>query len=181
MAKRCFCSDAVFSRGLELVHPELMQLVWKGKALFYVSHNTSGWGKAILCQELKQAKSSKGGRDRHSSALAKPEKEMGENPRRRTETSTEGLVCDILYKVTRAEPGNRQPHKARPQCSVCKGLLSISSSMTLHRLLSQLLEIVMSVYPFSLFRNRRCCALLDFFNALLSLDHKLVISVRRHW
>lgn len=86
----------------------------------------------------------------------------GRTPRRRTQTSTEGLVCDILYKVTRAEPGNRQPCEARPQCSVCKGLLSISSSMTLRRLLSQLLETVMSVYPFSLLRNRRCCALLDF-------------------
>lgn len=162
MKKRHFCSDAVFSRGLELLHPKPMQLVCRGKALFYVSHNTSVWGRAILRQKLKQAESSKGGRDRHSSALAKPEKEMGETPRRRTQTSTEGLVCDILYKVTRAEPGNRQPRKAQLQCSVCKGLLSISSSMTLHRLLSQLLETVMSVYPFSLFRNRRCCALLDF-------------------
>lgn len=140
-----------------------MHFVGKGKALFYTSHNTSGRGRAILRQKLKQAKSSKGGRDRHSSALAKPEKEMGENPQRRTQTSTEGLVCDILYKVTRAEPGNRQPCEARLQCSVCKGLLSISSSMTLRRLLSQLLETVMSVYPFSLFRNRRSCALLDFF------------------
>lgn len=80
MTKRCFCSDAVFSRGLELLHPKPMQLVWKGRALFYTSHNTSGWGRAILRQKLKQAKSSKGARDRHSCAWAKPEKEMGENP-----------------------------------------------------------------------------------------------------
>jgi len=33
-----------------------------------------------LCQKLKQAKSNEGGRDRHSSALAKPEKDMLENP-----------------------------------------------------------------------------------------------------
>lgn len=121
MTKGCFCSDAEFSRGLELLHPKPTQLVWKGKALFYVSHNTSGRGRAILRQKLKQAKSSKGGRGRHSSALAKPEKEMGENPQRRTQTSTEGLVCDILYKVTRAEPGSRQSRKSRLQCSVCKG------------------------------------------------------------
>lgn len=36
--------------------------------------------RAILCQKLKQAKSNEGGRDRHSSALAKPEKDMQENP-----------------------------------------------------------------------------------------------------
>ena len=39
-----FVLSTVFIRDLELLHHETMQLVWKGKVLFYASHHTSGWG-----------------------------------------------------------------------------------------------------------------------------------------
>lgn len=98
----------------------------------------------------------------------------GEPPQRRTQTIAEGLSCDILHRVTRAERGKGQPRRARLRRAACKRLLSVSSSVTPRTLLWQLLETVMSVYPFGLFRNRRCCALLDFLMPCL-------VWITSHW
>lgn len=172
-----FVLSALFIRDLELLHPKPLQLVWKGKVLFYASHHTSGWGGPFCVRNRNRLNQVKEAGTGIPLPRQSQKRTCWRTPHRRTQTIPEGLSCEMLYAVTRAEPGNTQLHGAWLQRSVCKGLLSISSSMTPCTLLWQLLETVMSVYPFGLFRNRRCCALLDFFNALLNLDHKLV----RHW
>lgn len=44
MTTSCFCCGAVFIRDLELLHPQIRQLMWKGKVLSSPSHHTSEWG-----------------------------------------------------------------------------------------------------------------------------------------
>lgn len=162
MTTSCFCHRCcIYQRFGTFTLPNKAIDVKRKSPLLPISSHL--WvRRALLCQKKSQIKSNEGGKERHFSSWAKPEKDMLETPHRRTRAISEGLSCSILYRETRAEPGSMQLHEAWLLGLVCKRLLSVSSGITPCTVLWQLLETVMSVYLFSLFRNRRCCALLDF-------------------
>lgn len=107
-----FVHSAVFIRDLELLHPKPIQLVWKGKVLFHTSHHASGWGGPFCVRSWNRQNQMKEPGTSIPLPWQNQKRTCGRTPQRRTQTIPEGLSCDILYTVTRAEPGNTQPHEA---------------------------------------------------------------------
>jgi len=80
MTTRHFCSQCSIYQRFATFTPQTSAISGERKSPLLCISSHLWVRKAILCQKLKQAKSNEGGRDRHSSALAKPEKDMLENP-----------------------------------------------------------------------------------------------------
>lgn len=114
-----FVHSAVFIRDLELLHPKPMQLVWKGKVLFYTSHHASGRGGPFCVRSWNRQNQMKEAGTSIPLPWQNQKRTCRRTPQRRTQTIPEGLSCDILYAVTRAEPGNMQPQRSMAPALLC--------------------------------------------------------------
>lgn len=80
MTTRCLCSQCSNDQRFETFIPQNNAIGVERKSPLQSISSHLWVRRASLCQKLKKAKSDEESRRRHSSALAKPEKDMLENP-----------------------------------------------------------------------------------------------------